>query len=534
MAKNRVARSLYRSLLKIAQNFEGAPACKSLIYRTDLYNTNKNPTAKYYTSVLDKLFAKDSFLLQPKDDTISIIELIRQESRITNDKYSASDRLDAGFVAMRKLSLLWSIYKNHGNEEVFESDGEEFDPSAEFKSPVTLASALASGVLLLAHPILQGPLHRSVILLLEHNSRGSYGVVINHRTCHSVKSSVKNLPENVVNTFGSNPVAFGGMVRRLTYLHDVAQVGGIAIPTCRTPLFAGGDIMKALAFVKEEKAKLKSKKSAAAKAASMVLNSTVGAILETDATVCQSKSSAQVISSQADVGCVSGESRQGQIDEPIDRFRFFVGCCLWEGDNLEKELASGYWIPVHAEPDTVLDLAMSTAVGPMSDENENESDVIEEEPEDIVEQVQRSSGRSRRPPVVRGLQKGDRVEEGVHRVVGVTRNEVRDDETRTIHVNVEVQVEVPVYVTRSVKSSRQKKEEEKEVTVTADVADAGSASREDRYDEEDEEDFNDDDEDQYSIDVWKALLHSLGEPYSDMSHLPSWVSAKDVESSDWK
>lgn len=474
MIKNRVTRSLYRSLIKIARNFDNAPAAKTLLYRTDLYNMNKSPAANYYTNILGKLFEKDSFLLKPKDDNISFVELIREESRAINAETSSSDKLDAGFAAMRKLSSLWSIYNNKEDDDELDSD--EITPEILLNSDVSLSASLASGVLLLAHPMLQGPLHRSVILLLEHNSKGSYGVVINNMTGHSVKSSIKNLPENIINTFGYNSVSFGGMVRRLTYLHDVPQVGGISIPTCKRPLFAGGEVSKALAFVKEEKAK---EKAAAVAAINDPLNST------------------SIDSTSGESGRVTVKT----INPAAERFRFFVGCCLWEGGNLEKELKSGYWIPTHSEPDTVLDLAMLTP--DMHDDSELSDD-------DSTEENEKQSGRQKRPPITRRKDSKDSI---------IAEESVESAEEESL-----------VGVTAAIPVSEGAISEPEVVSTSAEQ----DQTLDKMFEEGTNGGYNDSDEVRYSVDVWKALLRTLGEPYADMADLPGWVSAKDVESADWK
>lgn len=473
MIKNRVTRSLYRSLIKIARNFDNAPAAKTLLYRTDLYNMNKSPAANYYTNILGKLFEKDSFLLKPKDDNISFVEMIREESRAINAEVSSSDRLDAGFAAMRKLASLWGIYNNNDNEDDDELDSDEIAPDITLNSEVSLSSSLASGVLLLAHPMLQGPLHRSVILLLEHNSKGSYGVVINNMTGHTVKSSIKNLPENIINTFGYNPVAFGGMVRRLTYLHDVPQVGGISIPTCKRPLFAGGEVSKALAFVKEEKAK---EKAAAVAAINDPLIS-------------------------ASVDNTSGETDRDTVktvNPAAERFRFFVGCCLWEGGNLEKELKSGYWIPTHSEPDTVLDLAMLTPS--MTEDSEHSDD-------DSAEDGEKRSGKQKRSR-----------KDSMDTIVEEESSGLAEEESV---VGATVTVTVPEGVVRGQEAVATSAEEQDQLL--GKMFEEGASGG-----------YNDSDDERYSVDVWKALLRTLGEPYADMADLPGWVSAKDVESADWK
>jgi hypothetical protein len=106
---NRVSRSLYRSLFKIAKNFDDAPSSKALLYRKTLDNTSKSVSSVYYTNLLDQLFEKKSYLYQPKGDVKSLVELVRVGSRDVNDA-TLSVRLDAGFAALRKLSMLWNSF----------------------------------------------------------------------------------------------------------------------------------------------------------------------------------------------------------------------------------------------------------------------------------------------------------------------------------------------------------------------------------------------------------------------------------------
>ena len=494
MTKNRVTRSLYRSLIKVARNFDSIPACKSLLYRTEIYHNHSSPAAKYYTNLLNRLFDKDSFLLKPKDDSISLVNLVREETRAIKDDVGTADRLDAGFAALRKLSSLWGIYSNRDEEEDEEDDNgspspalDELEAYSLLKSDVKLSTALASGVLLVAHPMLQGPLHRSVILLLEHNSKGSYGVVINHRTGLSVDSTVMNLPENILNVFGNNSVAFGGMVRRLTYLHDVPQVGGISIPTCKKPLFAGGEIAKALSFVKEARHAAKAA-SAAATAAATPVTSAGDAVTD------------DVVRTSPEGSADGYTATESVIEvEPADRFRFFVGCCLWEGGNLEKELASGYWIPTHSEPDVVLELAMVTAVIPESSDD-SDSDITEEFVH-VSEAV---------------LKKNKTV--ATKAIESIMNSELSDSVKDAMR-----DVEEKLQSNSTAQPSSQK--------MVKDGKDGKDGK--DETEEEDEEEEEEDDE-RYSVDVWKALLRSLGEPYANMADIPSWVSAKEIESADWK
>ena len=81
----------------------------------------------------------------------------------------------------------------------------------------------------------------------------------------------------------------GGMIRRLQFIHDIPDCGGIPIPTTTTnKYYAGGQISTAI-----------------------------------------NKASSSSSSSKHE-------------------FRFYVGCCLWEEAGLQTEIDKGYWFPVKA------------------------------------------------------------------------------------------------------------------------------------------------------------------------------------------
>ena len=57
------------------------------------------------------------------------------------------------------------------------------------------------------------------ILILEHGTtNGSYGIAVNKPSEHSLGTAVKNLPSEL-DMFASNPVSFGGMIRRLQCMY---------------------------------------------------------------------------------------------------------------------------------------------------------------------------------------------------------------------------------------------------------------------------------------------------------------------------
>ena len=92
--------------------------------------------------------------------------------------------------------------------------------------------------------------------------------------------------DTYANTITSNTTtATGGMIRRLQFIHDIPDCGGIPIPSTTTnKYYAGGQISTAINKASSSK----------------------------------------------------------------HEFRFYVGCCLWEEAGLQTEIDKGYWFPVKA------------------------------------------------------------------------------------------------------------------------------------------------------------------------------------------
>ena len=119
---NKVSRSLFKSLLKIAKNFDEHPASRALIYRKMTIDSMKNPVQKYYTELLDRILGPNRQLYQPSGTVSSFVDLVRLESRkkfSDNHQFSASTKVDTGFAALRNLSSIWNNYSAYDDAEDF-------------------------------------------------------------------------------------------------------------------------------------------------------------------------------------------------------------------------------------------------------------------------------------------------------------------------------------------------------------------------------------------------------------------------------
>ncbi len=91
------------------------------------------------------------------------------------------------------------------------------------------------GSLLLSEPFLPDPnFERTVVLLCEHNNKGSFGFVLNKPSAVKINEVVSDLPVQ-------REVFIGGPVQQdtLHYLHRIGDLTG-ALPICDA-LFWGGD-----------------------------------------------------------------------------------------------------------------------------------------------------------------------------------------------------------------------------------------------------------------------------------------------------
>lgn len=345
---------LYRSLLRLGSKFDGSPVAKAMIYiKIPVAPTvMNNVSAQYYVEVLEEFLRKKQFyhpLISSspsdshEDDKSSIQSLIKKHFRIQEHIASTTFRIDTGFSILRKLANIWHTHQivEEQEQQQLEQGGANRDLSSSSSSSsvaacvgtepsgsssrrrssddddetaapsfldlsgalkrkvaVEMTNELGKGVILVSHPLLNGPLYRSVILMLEHGENGSYGVVINKPTSHTVKGAVVNLPTELLKRFGDAPVLFGGPVRRMQYLHSMPSCGGSTVPYCSRPMFAGGSITKALSLVRRNK----------------------------------------------------------QLGS---NFKFFVGCCTWEANQLQDEIDRGVWLTLKAPSDELVSLVMS-------------------------------------------------------------------------------------------------------------------------------------------------------------------------------
>jgi putative transcriptional regulator len=318
MGADRVVKGLYRSLMRMAAKFDASAESKMLLYRKSNDPLHDSGASVYFSRLTDELLGGHRNMLSPLAvDTVSIRALVRSKFREQIPDISQSDRVDACFNVVRKLSSVWSSY-----QKLVMLERRTVNSCSDIIAAP--ADSLERGVLLVSHPLLDGPMRRAVVLVLEHGEHGSYGLVINRPTTYSLYEACGGLPQSVYDTFGTKTVNYGGSTRRIQYLHDIPNVGGSPIPndgSSEKQYYFGGEISKILSTVKTKR-RLR------------------------------------------------------------DDVKFYIGCCVWEKEVLENELKTGFWTPVRASMYEAL-LSNHPSVSTMaaqdggdddSDESDNDSE----------------------------------------------------------------------------------------------------------------------------------------------------------------
>lgn len=308
----RVIVHLYRSFMRTAKKFDNNAAAKALLYRKHVNSTSKSTAEVYYKEVIDSVLFKGK-LFNPINCFMPLSERVNEEFRRKHDVL-LTERIDAGFSLLRAFTSVWSTYleclkdsrqvedykpfiHDNSDEKNIYANSSAAVESAEsmYDFPVRLTSAIRTGTLLIAHPLVQGHKHRAVILVLESNSNGAYGLIINMPTDKTLAEATRNIPGPILDVFGRIPVQYGGVTRRLQFLHPFDNIGGSRVADGEKWYF-GGNVIEAINIV-------------------------------------------------------------GGNPAAKDAFTFYAGCCFWTTKQLQHEIQQGYWISVIASPTSVLRVA---------------------------------------------------------------------------------------------------------------------------------------------------------------------------------
>ncbi|GMH33597.1 hypothetical protein BSKO_01431 [Bryopsis sp. KO-2023] len=183
MVNSKFVRSLYRSVLRSVKTIEENPAVKTLLYIHDEQSILPDPAK----SLLDSYRGTGWYVpgVQPKyslkDRAIQGCQLMRRKSSV-DDGLTVLRYLNGIVDQGSELNLL-----NHQFSDALENLE---------KPAVEVTDELKTGVVLLAHPLMQGWFQRSVVVLVDHTDKHtSSGLILNRPltlTIESLKEAMDN------------------------------------------------------------------------------------------------------------------------------------------------------------------------------------------------------------------------------------------------------------------------------------------------------------------------------------------------------
>lgn len=289
-------RSKYRAFLQLAKKFDKFPLSKLLIYREDSSQEIDNTSWNILSILNDKILSHRSYFLPFSSESISFQEIVKKEFRSRAANESSLILIDVALASFDYFSHIWKTYN-----KIFQPNRKiqilsQFDPLRDI--PIERITNIVPGTILLSNPLAPDNWNKSIILVLSHHSKGSYGVSINHPKEIPLKKSAINLPNSIIDSFGEKLINLGGEIRRLQFIHSGPTLGGRSIPFCKSPTYFSGSVHLASKYI---------------------------------------------------------------IDHPqdFDNFHFFVGCHFWENSTLQNEVKQGYWIPILSYPDVLLKFCLN-------------------------------------------------------------------------------------------------------------------------------------------------------------------------------
>lgn len=313
MSDRRVVLSLYRSLLGLANKMSEGSALRAALHRSSVMSAQAMADARlapqlqtqheHYELVLASMLGQQRYFLP--SGARSIRDCLRAEFRDTASEVPASVRIDVAFMFLKKFSVICSQFSS-AEAPVGLSDA----PAAAHDDGRLFAlqqqeQALGAGMLLAAHPMLEGAFHRTVVLLLQHGASGSYGLVLNRPSPHTVSSAVRNLPADFMSAFGAVKVRIGGPMRRMQVIHRVPEMGGSPLP---------------------------------------VMTSSTSSEVQGDG----EEEGEGVLYAGINIKAAVPYMKQHPADGRL--LAYFVGCALWGPGQLQEELAQGTWIVAQPLP----------------------------------------------------------------------------------------------------------------------------------------------------------------------------------------
>ena len=335
MTSKRLIKALYTSLFRLAKRFDNDALSKSILRRNYLpeSETQYSASSVYYNSIVDKLIGRNKYFYSYFDKNLSsFADIVRYEFRVKLPEYKPTDRTEVAFRMIRKLSKIWKNYSKmmFTNKSLGKMLDEPLNEHAIDKLDVKLSKSIRPGTILLAHPLVHESHRKLVVVVLAHDEKLSYGVVLNRPRHWKLNEALNGLSQRFLDLFADQLVSYGGNSRRTQIIHKLPNIGGIPIPI--VPVYNHDP----------------SSASSSPDTPPAITTTDTAGTRGTDRHETQWYFG-------ADINKIY-ETFDNTIDasEVIEEnMTIYVGSCCWEKNALAAEVENGLWIPVDVAFDQV-------------------------------------------------------------------------------------------------------------------------------------------------------------------------------------
>lgn len=206
MTGNKLITTLYKAFYKLALKYDKNVPAKAMLYRLPPSSSSADSVFRsapqiHFNGILDKILGRQRLFYHPSRMDQSLKAIVRKEFRNNKSKVSLNSRIDVGFSLLRQLSALWVTYEQEvqyrvdienmlteHRASITDTESDKKVSSKKKKSvsskPLKLDATTAPvtiqpGVIVAAHPMVHGDMHRTLVLIVEHNEEYTYGVVLN-------------------------------------------------------------------------------------------------------------------------------------------------------------------------------------------------------------------------------------------------------------------------------------------------------------------------------------------------------------------
>eukprot|EP00873_Tetraselmis_striata_P029004 jgi/Tetstr1/449268/TSEL_036471.t1 len=375
-----VSKNLYRALLRRCSVIDSSPAVKALVTRP-LDDSHLSVGLREALEVF--LGSAKRRLYWPRPNSPSATSIVKKAFRFPHESVDS----DTAFEALRYVNDAIRIARTNG---MLDDTAAEPPPGTGYAE---VTDSLGTGVVLVAHPLLGGIFGRSVVLLTEHNNRGTFGFVLNQPLGVQLRKVLRMLCGDMGRLLANAPpeheptyVSFSLLTQagfflsklpasiRKKLIHFSQKKDGEGSQWKGDPavgwlmdswLSLGGPVMGENLAAMHNKPDLGGTRVMAAADAAGEEASSSGGEGDQGGSGYEHGLSVSLLPRH----CLKRAIQKGY---PTNSVRLFSGKCSWFPGQLAGEIESGVWIPIQASPQ-VLDVLQQGARRPSADWEQDEA-----------------------------------------------------------------------------------------------------------------------------------------------------------------